>query len=72
MNTITLNLDSCDGCGTCVRACFVNVLSWDKTKKRPEADYPEDCVHCNVCELACPKHCITVIPDFASLNRSAL
>lgn len=72
MNTITLDLNLCDGCHTCVRACFVNVLQWDAVKKRPVVAYPEDCVHCNTCELACLKHCITVIPDYASLRWKAL
>jgi NAD-dependent dihydropyrimidine dehydrogenase PreA subunit len=67
MNTITIDLETCSGCKTCVRGCFVNVLCWDKTKKKPVISHPEDCVHCNVCELACLKKCITVIPDFASM-----
>jgi NAD-dependent dihydropyrimidine dehydrogenase PreA subunit len=71
MNTITINLETCDGCKTCVRTCFVNVLGWDRSKKKPLVSYPEDCVHCNTCELACPNHCIAVIPDFAEMRWSA-
>lgn len=72
MNTITIDLETCSGCKTCVKACFVNVLRWDQTQKKPVVAYPEDCMHCNFCELYCPKNCITVTPDFARLSWSAL
>jgi len=68
MNTVIIDLESCSGCQTCVRACFVNVLGWNRTNKQPVVAYPEDCVHCNLCELNCPRHCITVTPDFAHLS----
>lgn len=69
MNTITIDQENCNGCKKCVNACFINVLSWDKVEKKPTVCYPEDCVHCNVCELACPDHCILVTPDFAYIGR---
>lgn len=72
MNAIDIDVDACDGCGTCVKACFVNVLRWDEAAKRPVAAHAEDCVHCNLCELACRKGCVTVTPDFARLRRPAL
>lgn len=68
MNTITIDLENCAGCKKCYKACFVNVLSWDKTRGKPKVSYPEDCVHCNVCELACPGNCISVTPDFAHIG----
>ena len=72
MNTINIDLDTCNGCKTCVKTCFVNVLRWDKSSNKPIVSYPEDCVHCNVCEISCPRHCITVIPDFNHVRWSAL
>ena len=68
MNTINIDLESCNSCKTCVRACFVNVLGWNQSKKQPEVAHAEDCVHCNLCELNCPRHCITVIPDFTHIH----
>ena len=72
MNTIKINTDSCDGCQTCVKACFIDVLRWDETQDVPVAAYPEDCVHCNACELACPNNCIEVIPDFEHMYWPAV
>lgn len=72
MNAISIDLETCDGCRACVKACFINVLQWDKAAKQPVVAYAEDCVHCNLCELACPNDCIAVTPDFAQLRWSAL
>lgn len=64
MNTIKIDMDECNSCKTCVKACFVNVFRWDKPNKKPRVAYPEDCVQCNACELACPNNCIEVVVDW--------
>ncbi len=68
MDQIKFDYDCCDGCKTCVNACFIDVLRWDKAEDRPFAAYPEDCVHCNGCELACPTGAIEVIPDYEHMH----
>jgi NAD-dependent dihydropyrimidine dehydrogenase PreA subunit len=72
MNAISIDVDTCDGCKACVKACFINVLGWDKSNKQPIVSYAEDCVHCNLCELSCPKGCIAVVPDYGHMRWSAL
>jgi NAD-dependent dihydropyrimidine dehydrogenase PreA subunit len=67
LSAIKIDLEKCDGCKTCVNACWVNVLKWDRAGKKPVVAYPEDCVHCNSCELACKTECIEVVPDFSSM-----
>jgi NAD-dependent dihydropyrimidine dehydrogenase PreA subunit len=59
---IDIDRESCKGCHTCVDACFVDVLRWDDEAKKPIVAYPEDCVWCCACELACPEQCIEVVP----------
>lgn len=72
MNRIEIDLRACDGCRRCVRACFVNVLEWDRETRRPVVAHAEDCVHCNLCELNCPSGSIEVRPDFSALDWRVL
>nr|WP_320133984.1 ferredoxin family protein [uncultured Holophaga sp.] len=67
MNRIEIDLDRCIGCGSCYCACFVDVFRWDEAASRPRVAYPEDCVECNKCELACPAECLQVTPDYAGI-----
>ncbi len=59
---IDIDRDMCNGCRTCVDACFVDALRWDPKEERPIVAYPEDCVWCLACEIACPVQCIQVTP----------
>jgi NAD-dependent dihydropyrimidine dehydrogenase PreA subunit len=62
VDRIQIDLDVCNGCKMCVGACFVDVIRWDAEEERPVAAYPEDCVWCLACEVACPVQCIEVVP----------
>ena len=62
VDRIQIDLDVCNGCKMCVGACFVDVIRWDAEEERPVAAYPEDCVWCLACEVACPAQCIEVVP----------
>ena len=37
---------------------------WDAEAKRPIVAYPEDCVHCNFCEISCKDEAITIVADW--------
>ncbi|NLV50893.1 MAG: 4Fe-4S binding protein [Clostridiales bacterium] len=65
-HTILYDSEKCIGCKLCYKACFVDVIRWDETKKQPVFRYVEDCEHCFSCQAVCPKDCITVIPDYSS------
>jgi NAD-dependent dihydropyrimidine dehydrogenase PreA subunit len=62
MTGIQIDLEVCIGCKLCVDACFVDVLRWQTIEKKPFAAYPQDCVWCLSCEIACPVQCIEVVP----------
>lgn len=63
---IEFNPENCIGCQICYKACFVDVIRWDKENRKPVFKYVEDCEHCEYCEVKCPKGCIKVIPDYSS------
>jgi len=54
-----------------MKACFVDVIRWDDTNKRPVVAYPEDCVWCLACECACPEQVIEVVPNIPAPLRSS-
>lgn len=63
MNTIKFD-EKCNGCKSCYRACWLDVIRWDEEKKRPVAAYPEDCVDCLYCEYSCPQNAVHVTIDY--------
>lgn len=65
MNTIIVNPVLCNGCQTCYKSCFVDVIRWDRDKRLPVIAYPQECVHCNYCQLNCKQRAIKVVPDYA-------
>lgn len=62
MHTIHIEIDKCNGCKRCYKACYVDVIRWDKERKRPVVMYPEECATCNWCELSCPENAVKVVP----------
>lgn len=63
-NEVKFNSETCIGCKLCYKSCFIDVIRWNEGTKKPEFKYLEDCVHCNYCEIVCPKGSIEIIPDF--------
>lgn len=64
MNVIKVDLNKCDGCKTCYKACWLDVIRWDAEASRPIIAYPQDCVECNYCEISCPEGAIEVSIDY--------
>lgn len=57
---MALNYDKgcCQGCGSCVEACPVNV--WEMEDGKAVLARPDDCVECGACVDACPGNCISL------------
>ena len=68
---IEIDLDTCNGCKMCMRACFVDVIRWNNEEEKPIVAYPEDCVWCLACEAACPVDAIKVIPVIPAPLRTS-
>jgi NAD-dependent dihydropyrimidine dehydrogenase PreA subunit len=59
MTNITVDKDTCIGCGACVDACPVDEYTLVEEKCEVTGD-PEDCILCKACEESCPVDAITV------------
>ena len=50
----------CSGCKRCYNLCPVDVFAWNDEKGMPIVAYEEDCWHCGVCWMECPKRAIDI------------
>jgi NAD-dependent dihydropyrimidine dehydrogenase PreA subunit len=50
----------CTGCKTCYNHCPLDVFAWDEEIKMPKVAYPEECWHCGICWMECPKRAIDI------------
>jgi NAD-dependent dihydropyrimidine dehydrogenase PreA subunit len=62
LKELKIDIEACSHCKSCTDVCYVDVIRWDEGKRIPYAAYPLDCTVCCICEAACPKHAITVVP----------
>lgn len=53
-------IDGCIGCGSCVAACPMDVLRLNKSSRKVEIRYPQDCQVCKLCLMYCPVDAITI------------
>ncbi|MCK4933466.1 4Fe-4S binding protein [Candidatus Bathyarchaeota archaeon] len=58
MVEIKVDLENCNGCGTCVDTCPVEVYEIKDEKSVPIK--PEECLACKACEASCPNGAIQV------------
>lgn len=50
----------CIGCKKCYNLCPMDVLTWDEAKKKPMVAYGDECWHCGICWMECPKRAIDI------------
>ena len=55
-----IDYKSCNGCSLCYDICPTDVIAWDKEKAMPEIAYEEECWHCGICWMECPKRAIDI------------
>jgi MinD superfamily P-loop ATPase len=53
-----IDIEKCDGCGECAKACQFNALAVVKGRV---IVFPELCHHCGTCGIACPVDAITEV-----------
>ena len=66
---ISINVDTCTGCGLCVIACPVDVIRMDALSAKAVIAYPRDCQVCYLCEDDCPTDSISLSHDISNSRR---
>ncbi|MHA1475895.1 MAG: HgcAB-like fusion protein [Promethearchaeota archaeon] len=61
--TISINRESCIGCGVCFDVCPRNVYEMNKSDKKVDLVHPEKCINCNACVHRCIVKCLIILPD---------
>lgn len=62
----TINVETCTGCGQCVKSCMMDVIRMDKATNKAVIKYKKDCMACRSCEFDCPTNAIFVGYDKGS------
>lgn len=62
MGVRKIDMNLCNGCGTCVKHCPMDVLRLDKKIKKAYIKYLRDCQSCFLCEVECPQKAIYCYP----------
>lgn len=56
-----IDYEKCTGCKKCYDLCPLDCFVWNKETKRPEMAYEDECWHCGICWMDCPKRAIEII-----------
>lgn len=63
---VAVDWDLCEGEGTCLDVCPVNVFDWAETPGHPASEKKsdpareQDCIYCMACEVQCPTQAIKI------------
>jgi NAD-dependent dihydropyrimidine dehydrogenase PreA subunit len=60
MYIVSVNSETCEGCGECVDTCPVTVFVMNSDKKAEVGDSAEECIGCESCVTICSSQSITL------------
>ena len=60
---IVIDVNSCILCGICMKNCVTGTIQVDKDKREWSLN-PFGCIQCGYCVSACPKHCLSMSPEY--------
>jgi adenylylsulfate reductase, subunit B len=56
-----IDYKKCNGCKKCYDICPFDIYTWDEEIGMPKRTYDEECWHCGICVMDCPKRAIELI-----------
>jgi NAD-dependent dihydropyrimidine dehydrogenase PreA subunit len=66
---ITIDPQTCTGCGLCLLSCPVDVIRMDPDLNKAVVAYGNDCHVCYLCEDDCPEKSINLSHDISNSRR---
>ena len=69
MTKITIDPQTCTGCGLCLLSCPVDVIRLDPVRNKAFVAYGNDCHVCYLCEDDCPEKSISLSHDISNSRR---
>lgn len=63
---IGIDVDQCILCGMCDKSCTTGAITVSKPERLWQINRFR-CVQCGYCILVCPKTCLSMLPDYASV-----
>jgi ferredoxin len=61
--------EACIACGKCVAVCPLQVFTMQDGRSLPKRE--QDCIHCSLCQMACPERAIHIRHGFLDAIRIA-
>ncbi len=58
---VKIDYGRCNSCRKCYNQCPMDVFVWDEELEMPRVAYEEECWHCGICFMDCPKRAIDII-----------
>lgn len=56
-----IDYKKCIGCKICYDECPMDIITWDEENNLPVMALEEECWHCGVCWMDCPKRAIDLV-----------
>lgn len=57
---VRIDYKKCTGCKRCYDICPMDVYIMDENFNMPRVQYDDECWHCGICYMECPKRAINV------------
>ena len=57
---VKIDYQRCNGCQRCYDICPMDIYGWGEELNMPKVMHDEECWHCGICFMECPKRAIDI------------